>query len=84
MLASVSRAFTITVAAMATLTPLAKAKKTKRVITFTVKNTGSASVIATIDSKVVKIGKNKVKPGKRTARVFIGGRLIYSKTFKIK
>lgn len=83
-LASVSRAFTITVAAMATLTPLAKAKKTKRVIKFTVKNTGSASVIATIDSKVVKIGKNKVKPGKRTARVFVGGRLIYSKTFKIK
>jgi len=37
-----------------------------------------------IDSRVVKIGKNTVAPGKRTVRVYSGGKLILSKTFTVK
>jgi hypothetical protein len=56
----------------------------KRVVSIYVGNVGSAPIIAMIDSRVVKIGKNKVKPGKRTVRVYSGGKLILSKTFKVK
>ena len=56
----------------------------KRVVSIYVKNVGTAPIIAMIDSRVVKIGKNKVKPGKRTVRVYSGGKLILSKSFKVK
>ena len=45
---------------------------------------GAVTIIAMIDSKVVKVGKNKVKPGKRTVRVYSGGKLILSRTFTVK
>ena len=56
----------------------------KRVVSIYVGNVGTAPIIAMIDSRVVKIGKNTVKPGKRTVRVYSGGKLILSKTFKVK
>ena len=62
----------------------ASAFKSKRVISIYVANVGTAPIIAMIDSKVVKVGKNKVKPGKRTVRVYSGGKLILSRTFKVK
>ena len=62
----------------------ASAFKSKRVISIYVANVGAAPIIAMIDSKVVKVGKNKVKPGKRTVRVYSGGKLILSRTFKVK
>jgi archaellum component FlaG (FlaF/FlaG flagellin family) len=45
---------------------------------------GSASVIAMIDAKIVKIGKNTVAPGNRKVSVFVDGRLIYSRAFNVK
>ena len=62
----------------------ASASKSKRVITIKVTNTGSTPIIAMINSKVVKVGKNKVKPGKRKVRVYSENKLILSKTFKVK
>jgi hypothetical protein len=56
----------------------------KRVVSIYVGNVGTAPIIAMIDSRVVKIGKNTVKPGKRTVRVYSGGKLILSKTFTVK
>ena len=56
----------------------------KRVVSIYVANVGTAPIIAMIDSRVVKIGKNKVKPGKRTVRVYSGGKLILSKPFTVK
>jgi len=64
--------------------PKASAFLSKRVISIYAANTGSASVIAMIDAKIVKIGKHTVAPGKRKVSVFIGGRLIYSRTFNVK
>jgi len=56
----------------------------KRVVSIYVANVGAAPIIAMIDSRVVKIGKNTVAPGKRTVRVYSGGKLILSRTFKVK
>jgi len=53
-------------------------------ISIYVSNVGTAPIIAMIDSKVVKVGKNTVKPGKRTVRVYSGGKLILSRTFAVK
>ena len=64
--------------------PKASASLSKRVISIYAVNTGSASVIAMIDAKIVKIGKNTVTPGKHKVSVFVGGRLIYSRTFTVK
>ena len=62
----------------------ASASLSKRVISIYVSNVGTAPLIAMIDSKVVKVGKNTVKPGKRTVRVYSGGKLILSRTFAVK
>ena len=62
----------------------ASAFNSKRVISIYVANVGTAPIIAMIDSRVVKIGKNTVAPGKRTVRVYSGGKLILSKTFTVK
>ena len=64
--------------------PTVDASLSKRVLTITVKNSGSASVVAMIDSKIVKIGRNAVATGKRKVTVFVAGRLIYSRTFSVK
>ena len=56
----------------------------KRVVSIYVANIGTAPIIAMIDSRVVKLGKNTVAPGKRTVRVYSGGKLILSKTFTVK
>ena len=56
----------------------------KRVVSIYVANVGAAPIIAMIDSRVVKIGKNTVAPGKRTVRVYSGGKLILSRTFAVK
>ena len=69
---------------IAVTAPKASASLSKRVISIYAVNTGSASVIAMIDAKIVKIGKNSVAPGKRKVSVFVGGRLIYSRTFTVK
>jgi hypothetical protein len=66
------------------VTPKASASLSKRVISIYAVNTGDASVIAMIDAKIVKIGKTTVAPGKRKVSVFVGGRLIYSRTFNVK
>jgi hypothetical protein len=55
-----------------------------RVVSIYVANVGTAPIIAMIDSRVVKIGKNTVAPGKRTVRVYSGGKLILSKSFTVK
>ena len=55
-----------------------------RVVSIYVANVGTAPIIAMIDSRVVPVGKNTVKPGKRTVRVYSGGKLILSRTFKVK
>jgi hypothetical protein len=62
----------------------ASAFNSKRVISIYVANAGAAPIVAMIDSKVVKVGKNTVKPGKRTVRVYSGGKLILSRTFAVK
>jgi hypothetical protein len=62
----------------------ASASLSKRVISIYVANAGAAPIVAMIDSKVVKVGKNTVKPGKRTVRVYSGGKLILSRTFAVK
>jgi hypothetical protein len=64
--------------------PKASASLSKRVISIYAVNAGSAAVIAMIDAKIVKIGKNTVAPGKRKVSVFVGGRLIYSRSFTVK
>ncbi len=55
-----------------------------RVVSIYVANAGAAPIIAMIDSRVAKIGKNTVTPGKRTVRVYSGGKLILSKAFTVK
>jgi len=55
-----------------------------RVVSIYVANVGTAPIIAMIDSRVVKLGKNTVAPGKRTVRVYSGGKLILSKSFTVK
>jgi hypothetical protein len=62
----------------------ASASLSKRVISIYVANAGTAPIIAMIDSRVVKIGKNSVAPGQRTVRVYSGGKLIFSKAFAVR
>jgi hypothetical protein len=62
----------------------ASASLSKRVVSIYVANAGTAPIIAMIDSRVVKVGKNSVKPGKRMVRVYSGGKLILSKSFIVK
>jgi hypothetical protein len=62
----------------------ASAALSKRVISIYVANVGTAPIIAMIDSRVVQIGKNTVTPGKRTVRVYSGGKLILSRNFTVK
>ncbi|MSO28597.1 MAG: hypothetical protein EXQ75_02420 [Candidatus Planktophila sp.] len=69
---------------IAAIAPKASASLSKRIISIYAVNTGSASVIAMIDAKIVKIGKNTVTPGSRKVSIFVGGRLIYSRTFTVK
>ena len=69
---------------IAAIVPKASASLSKRIISIYAVNTGSASVIAMIDAKIVKIGKNTVTPGSRKVSIFVGGRLIYSRTFTVK
>jgi len=66
------------------LVPKVTATLAKRVLSIKVSNAGSASVVAMIDSKIVKVGKNMVTAGKRKVSVFVAGRLIYSHTFTVK
>jgi hypothetical protein len=66
------------------LVPKVTATLAKRVLSIKVSNAGSASVVAMIDSKIVKVGKNTVTAGKRKVSVFVAGRLIYSHTFTVK
>ena len=68
----------------AAIAPKASASLSKRVISIYAVNTGSASVIAMIDAKIVKIGKHTVAPGNRKVSVFVDGRLIYSRAFNVK
>ncbi len=68
----------------AAIAPKASASLSKRVISIYTVNTGSASVIALIDAKIVKIGKHTVTAGKRKVSIFVGGQLIYSRTFTVK
>ena len=68
----------------AAIAPKASASLSKRVISIYAVNAGSASVIAMIDAKIVKIGKNTVAPGNRKVSVFVDGRLIYSRAFNVK
>ena len=62
----------------------ASASLSNRVISIYVANVGAAPIIAMIDSRVVQIGKNTVAPGKRTVRVYSGGKLLLSRTFAVK
>jgi hypothetical protein len=62
----------------------ASASLSKRVISIYVSNVRTAPIIAMIDSRVVQIGKNTVTPGKRTVRVYSGGKLILSRNFTVK
>jgi hypothetical protein len=64
--------------------PKASASLSKRVISIYAINTGSSSVVAMIDAKIVKLGKNTVAAGKRKVSVFVAGRLIYSRIFAVK
>ena len=66
------------------LVPKVTATLAKRVLSIKVSNAGSASVVAMIDSKIVKVGQNTVTAGKRKVSVFVAGRLIYSHTFTVK
>ena len=66
------------------LVPKVTATLAKRALSIKVSNAGSASVVAMIDSKIVKVGKNTVTAGKRKVSVFVAGRLIYSHTFTVK
>lgn len=62
----------------------ASASLSSRVISIYVANAGTEPLVAMIDSKVVKIGKNPVLPGKRTVRVYSAGKLILSRVFNVR
>jgi len=62
----------------------ASASLSLRVISIYVANAGTAPIVAMIDSRIAKVGKNSVAPGKRTVRVYSGGKLILSRTFAVK
>jgi hypothetical protein len=65
-------------------TPKASASLSKRVISIYVANAGDAAVVAMIDSRPAKIGKNSVAAGKRLVRVYVGSKLILSRSFLVK
>jgi len=67
-----------------TVAPKASASVAKRVISIYVANAGTAPVVAMIDSRIAKVGKNTVAPGQRTVRVYSGGKLILSRIFTVK
>ena len=67
-----------------TAAPKASASVAKRVISIYVANAGTAPVVAMIDSRIAKVGKNTVAPGQRTVRVYSGGKLILSRIFTVK
>lgn len=64
--------------------PKASASLSKRVISIYVANAAGAAVVAMIDSRVAKIGKNPVAAGQRMVRVYVGSKLILSRTFTVK
>jgi hypothetical protein len=64
--------------------PRASASLSKRVISIYVANAGDAAVVAMIDSRPAKIGKNAVTPGKKMVRVYVGSKLILSRSFLVK
>ena len=68
----------------ATAAVKASASLSKRIISIYVANAGTSPIIAMIDSRVAKIGKNTVAPGKRTVRVYSGGKLIMNRIFAVK
>ena len=68
----------------ATVVVKASASLSKRTISIYVANAGTSPIIAMIDSRVAKIGKNTVAPGKRTVRVYSGGKLIMNRIFAVK
>ena len=77
-----STTFTITV--LAAPLPKATAIKTNRIINVTVTNAVGKQVIVKINGVVSRVGKNTVKPGKRTVTVQVNGRLILSKVIYIQ
>ena len=62
----------------------ASASLSLRVISIYVANAGTAPIVAMIDSRIAKVGKNSVAPGKRTVRVYSGGKLILSRIFNVR
>lgn len=68
----------------ATAAVKASASLSKRTISIYVANAGTSPIIAMIDSRVAKIGKNAVAPGKRTVRVYSGGKLIMNRIFAVR
>lgn len=62
----------------------ASASLAARVISIYVANTGTSPIVAMIDSRIAKVGKNSVAPGMRTVRVYSGGKLILSRIFNVK
>jgi uncharacterized protein YjdB len=78
-----SRTFTITVSAA--LVPSATARKTKkRIIAVTVTNAAGKQVIVRINGSISRVGKNKVKPGRKLVTVQVDGRLILNKVITIQ
>jgi uncharacterized protein YjdB len=77
-----STTFTITVSAAPL--PKATALKTKRIINVTVTNAVGKKVIVKINGVTGRVGKNTVKPGKRTVTVQVDGKLILSKVISIQ
>ncbi|CAN2225387.1 hypothetical protein MCEMRE20_01331 [Candidatus Nanopelagicaceae bacterium] len=62
----------------------ASASLSLRIISIYVANAGTAPIVAMIDSRIAKVGKNSVAPGKRTVRVYSGGKLILSRIFNVR
>jgi hypothetical protein len=77
-----STTFTITISAAPL--PKATAIKTNRIINVTVTNAVGKQVIVKINGVTSRVGKNTVKPGKRTVTVQVNGRLILSKVISIQ
>ena len=81
--AGASRTFTITVSPA--LISSATARKTKkRIIAVAVTNAAGKQVIVRINGSISRVGKNKVKPGRKLVTVQVDGRLILNKVIKIK
>ena len=81
--AGASRTFTITVSPA--LNSSATARKTKkRIIAVAVTNAAGKQVIVRINGSISRVGKNKVKPGRKLVTVQVDGRLILNKVIIIK